>query len=91
MIRYIRVLGAALGGLVGLALAAVQVETASCSATRDYAGAFLAAWVVAWIVVGFAILPYLTVVPGDLADRARSRTSRPPSSWPPSSACSSAS
>ena len=23
----------------------------------------LAAWVVAWIVVGFAILPYLTVVP----------------------------
>jgi uncharacterized protein YacL len=29
----------------------------------DYAGALLAAWVVAWIVVGFAILPYLTVVP----------------------------
>lgn len=29
----------------------------------DYAGGLLAAWVVAWIVVGFAILPYLTVVP----------------------------
>lgn len=28
-----------------------------------YAGALLAAWVVAWIVVGFAILPYLTIVP----------------------------
>jgi len=26
-------------------------------------GSLLAAWVVAWIVVGFAILPYLTVVP----------------------------
>ena len=29
----------------------------------QYAGALLAAWVVAWIVVGFAILPYLTVIP----------------------------
>jgi uncharacterized protein YacL len=30
---------------------------------QEYDGAFLAAWVVAWVVVGFAILPYLTVVP----------------------------
>jgi uncharacterized protein YacL len=29
----------------------------------DFAGAFLAAWVVAWTVVGFAVLPYLSVVP----------------------------
>ena len=29
----------------------------------DYAGALLAVWVVAWLVMGFAILPYLTVVP----------------------------
>src|SRR4029078_8310783 len=27
------------------------------------AGALLAAWVVAWIVVGFAVLPYLIVIP----------------------------
>ena len=61
MIRYIRVLGAALG----------RRRSGSSSATtgnglfRDYdaSGALLAAWVVAWIVVGFAILPYLTVVP----------------------------
>ncbi len=26
-------------------------------------GALIAAWVVAWVIVGFAILPYLTVVP----------------------------
>ncbi|MBA2702192.1 MAG: TRAM domain-containing protein [Chloroflexi bacterium] len=60
MIRYIRVLGAALGGLIGLVLAG-----AGQGLFRDagYAGALLAAWVVAWIVVGFAILPYLTVVP----------------------------
>ena len=61
MIRNIRILGAALGGIVGLGMAA------SLSAVFDRSGAyygfFLAAWVVAWIVVGFAILPYLTIVP----------------------------
>ena len=60
MIRYIRVLGAALGGLVGLVLAGADGGLFSES---DYAGFLLAAWVVAWVVVGFAILPYLTVVP----------------------------
>ncbi|HEV8697347.1 MAG TPA: PIN domain-containing protein [Candidatus Limnocylindrales bacterium] len=59
MIRYIRVLGAALGGLIGLVLA----EGAGLFRGADYAGALLAAWVVAWVVVGFAILPYLTLVP----------------------------
>ena len=54
--RYIRVLGAALGGLIGLVLAG-----ADGGLFRDatYAGFLLAAWVVAWVVVGFAILPYL--------------------------------
>ena len=63
MIRYIRVLGAALGGLVGLALASIEVEGHQLFSDSPYAGAFLAAWVVAWVVVGFALLPYLTVVP----------------------------
>jgi uncharacterized protein YacL len=63
LIRYIRVLGAALGGLVGLALAAIEVNGRQLFSDVPNAGAFLAAWVVAWIVVGFAILPYLTVVP----------------------------
>jgi uncharacterized protein YacL len=59
VIRNIRLLGAALGGLVGLALAAsVRLFDAS-----PIGAPLLAAWVVAWIVVGFAILPYLTVVP----------------------------
>jgi uncharacterized protein YacL len=60
LIRYIRVLGAALGGAIGLVLA---VSGEGLFSGRAYEGAFLAAWVVAWIVVGFAILPYLTVVP----------------------------
>jgi uncharacterized protein YacL len=63
LIRYIRVLGAALGGLVGLALATIEVNGRQLFTDTANAGAFLAAWVVAWIVVGFAILPYLTVVP----------------------------
>jgi uncharacterized protein YacL len=60
VIRYIRLLGAALGGLIGLVLAGAGQGLFH---DNPYAGALLAAWVVAWIVVGFAILPYLTVVP----------------------------
>jgi uncharacterized protein YacL len=60
LIRYIRLLGAVLGGLVGLAIASANDGIFVGS---DYAGALLAAWVVAWIVVGFGVLPYLTVVP----------------------------
>ena len=60
MIRYIRLLGAALGSVVGLALAGSGDGLFSGA---EYAGALLATWSVAWIVVGFAVLPYLTVVP----------------------------
>jgi uncharacterized protein YacL len=60
LIRYIRILGAALGGVVGLALAAAGDGLFSRS---DYAGVLLAVWVIAWLGVGFAIFPYLTVVP----------------------------
>jgi uncharacterized protein YacL len=60
LIRFIRVLGAVLGGAIGLVLATRGEGLFSGS---DYAGALLAVWFVAWLVVGFAILPYLTVVP----------------------------
>jgi uncharacterized protein YacL len=60
LIRYIRVLGAALGGLTGLVLAEVD---RGLFEDATYAGFLLAAWVIAWVIVGFAILPYLTVVP----------------------------
>ncbi|HSG87555.1 MAG TPA: PIN domain-containing protein [Candidatus Limnocylindrales bacterium] len=59
MIRNIRLLGAAVGGIFGLGLAASLPDFSS----GDNGGALLAAWVVAWVVVGFALLPYLTVVP----------------------------
>jgi uncharacterized protein YacL len=60
LIRYIRLLGAALGGLIGLVLATTGDGLFN---DASYAGFLLAAWVVAWVVVGFAILPYLTLVP----------------------------
>ena len=60
MIRYIRVLGAALGGLTGLVLAEAGQGLFE---DATYAGLLLAAWVIAWVIVGFAILPYLTIVP----------------------------
>ena len=59
MTRNIRLLGAALGGLIGLGLAAA----ARLFDETPNGGFLLAAWAVAWIVVGFGILPYLTIVP----------------------------
>jgi uncharacterized protein YacL len=59
VIRTIRVLGAALGAFIGLGLAS---STGLFSAVT-YGGFILAAWTIAWLIVGFALLPYLTVVP----------------------------
>ena len=59
MIRTIRVLGAALGAFVGLGIAAATGLFTGLA----YAGFILAAWTIAWLIVGFALLPYLTVVP----------------------------
>ncbi len=61
VIRNIRLLGASLGGIVGLAMA-TSMGGIFDRGGPNY-GFFLAAWVVAWIIIGFAILPYLTIVP----------------------------
>jgi uncharacterized protein YacL len=58
--RTIRALGAALGAFVGLGLASLAGMP---SADLPYGGFMLAAWTIAWLIVGFAVLPYLTVVP----------------------------
>ncbi len=60
MIRYIRVLGALLGGSIGLVLV---TSGGGLFRASDAAGALVALWVIAWIVVGFGLLPYLTIVP----------------------------
>ncbi len=60
MIRSIRILGAALGGLIGIA-----VLTGDSELFRGIPGAgpVIVAWIIAWTVLGFSLLPYLTVVP----------------------------
>lgn len=60
MIRSIRILGAALGGLTGIVLV-----LAGPDAFRNVpgAGAVIVAWLIAWTVLGFSVLPYVTVVP----------------------------
>jgi uncharacterized protein YacL len=60
LIRSIRFLGAALGGLVGIILI---IEHLAVFDESPVAPVLELAWVVAWTVLGFAVLPYLTVVP----------------------------
>lgn len=60
MIRWIRVLGGALGVFIGIGLAAT---VGNLFAGAAYGGVLVAAWTIAWATVGFAVLPYLTVVP----------------------------
>ena len=60
MIRSIRVLGAALGGLIGISLV---LSDQTLFRNVPGGGALIVAWVIAWAVLGFSLLPYLTVVP----------------------------
>ena len=60
MIRIIRLIGAAIGALVGLAF--VLTEDAAFQKTGS-PGLLIPIWTAAWISVGFLLLPYLTVVP----------------------------
>ena len=67
MIRTIRFLGAALGGLIGITLVVSQLAVFQPAPGSTL---LVAAWVVAWIVLGFTLLPYLTVIPALAALRA---------------------
>ncbi|HXI45422.1 MAG TPA: TRAM domain-containing protein [Candidatus Acidoferrales bacterium] len=60
MIRSIRILGAALGGLIGIVLI-IQHLAVFDGAPGE--AALSIAWVVAWVVVGYSLLPYLTIIP----------------------------
>ena len=60
MIRIIRLLGAAVGALVGLGFVLTHESPFEKTASPEV---LLAIWIVAWISVGFLLLPYLTVVP----------------------------
>ena len=67
MIRTIHFLGAALGGFIGIISVIAQLAIFQ---PAPGAPVLVAAWVVAWIVVGFTLLPYLTVIPAMAVLRA---------------------
>ena len=67
MIRTIRFLGAALGGLIGMILVITQLAVFQPAPGSPL---LVVGWVVAWIVLGFTLLPYLTVIPALAALRA---------------------
>ena len=64
MIRIIRLLGAALGALIGLGFVLAQGTSFEKTGSP---GLVMVIWIVAWISVGFLVLPYLTVVPAMIA------------------------
>jgi uncharacterized protein YacL len=74
VIRTIRLLGVALGALVGIAFAQpaglLTIDPVEGIQVTPSGGIFLIAWMAAWMVVGFAILPYLTIVPARWLYRA---------------------
>jgi uncharacterized protein YacL len=67
VIRTIRFLGASLGGLIGIILVITQLAVFQPAPGSPL---LVVGWVVAWIVLGFTLLPYLTVIPALAALRA---------------------
>lgn len=67
MMRFIRLLGGALGVILAIALAGLS-ETLLEQSTEGRL--LLLAWIVAWAVVGYSIMPYITVTPSRWLMRA---------------------
>jgi uncharacterized protein YacL len=67
LIRTIHFLGAALGGLIGITLVIAQLAVFQPAPGSTL---LVIAWVLAWIVLGYTLLPYLTVIPALAALRA---------------------
>jgi uncharacterized protein YacL len=67
MLRFVRLLGGALGVILAITFAGLS-ETLSNSSTEGRL--MLLAWIVAWAVVGFAIMPYITIAPARWLMRA---------------------
>jgi len=67
LIRSIRILGAALGGLVGIVLITQHLAVFD---EEPWQAVLALAWVLAWSVLGFSLLPYLTIIPGLAAARS---------------------
>jgi uncharacterized protein YacL len=65
---FVRLFGGALGALIAIALTAAA-GVPKLDATSLGGAVLLAGWIGAWFVIGFSILPYVTVVPAQWAIR----------------------
>src|SRR5688500_671644 len=72
MMRFIRTIGAALGAIVAISLAAGSSDFFDPSAVGRL---LLIAWITAWAVLGYSILPHITVEPAGRILRAVMRLS----------------
>jgi uncharacterized protein YacL len=70
MLRAIRFTGAALGAVLAIVLASLAGESESFFEPRPEATALLAVWIVSWAVIGYAILPHVTIEPARWIMRA---------------------
>jgi uncharacterized protein YacL len=63
MMRFIRLVGGGLGVILAIALAGFGGTSSGLLEPTIEGRLLLATWIAAWFVVGYAILPYLTVEP----------------------------
>jgi uncharacterized protein YacL len=63
MSRLVRILGALIGTLLALQIASAGGPEHALFAASPYGGFMLAVWVIAWGLLGFLWLPYVTVMP----------------------------
>jgi uncharacterized protein YacL len=63
MMRFIRLVGGALGLILAISLAGSGGATSGFFDPQLEGRLLLAAWIAAWFVVGYGILPYITVEP----------------------------
>ncbi len=70
MLKFIRLLGGALGVILAIALTGFDGTSATLLDASTEGRVLLAAWIAAWGVVGFAIAPYITVAPARWLMRA---------------------
>ena len=67
MLRFVRLLGGGLGVILAISLASLS---GTLSEDSSESRLLLLAWIAAWGVVGFAIMPYITMVPARWLMRA---------------------
>ena len=65
MTRFVRLIGAVLGTLLALGLAAPGESARSSFDGSPYGGVLFVAWILSWLAVGYLFLPYLTIVPAE--------------------------